>query len=1339
MDTPEATNVGVQVAGSAAIGGDVVGRDKIINNIQNIHQRALTAAEEALKDQEIESQILAQGISQFVQRLQERASDTGDGTTDKGNPYKGLLEYRLSDADIFFGRQEAIAEVMERLGNGPLTILHAESGAGKTSLMQAGISPRLIGEGHLPIYLRPYNNYPGLILKRALISDPGQTPFLASAPLRDFLRQVSNIVGSQSTLYIFLDQFEEFFTHFVVEGREDFARELAECMEDESLNVRWLLALRTEYFGNLANLRPHVKNPFANDARLDRLTRVEAKEVVAAPAGRRGVTFEDGLVDQLLDDLGKNDFAPPQIQLVCSALFDELKSGQTVITKSFYDELEGAAGILREHLDRVLSRDVLPEARVAARRLLQALISSEQRRLIRTRGDLVTELGARGVSSEMLDGILSQLIDSRLLRVHEATRDVPDISYELAHDYLLEEIRLNPEMQARKAAQELLEQEVRSFKKFKTLLSDERLKVIDPYRHDLKYSPEAEELLRLSQEAAEQERADREAKHQKEIDDARALAEAQRQQAETEKKRAEEQTVANAKLARRNRIVTYFGVAAIVLAAIAAFAYDRSTAARAEADSQRATAIVASTLAVGQQQIAQHNSSLAATAEYSAITERDNAQQQLRLSSARALSAQSLALADTRADQSYLLSVQALNISDTQDARGILFTNLERDSYLSTFLRVHRGAVTDLAFSPAGQLLASASDDGSILIWEADTYRPIGSALRGHVGHINALAFSPDGQTLASGGDDGYVVFWNVATRQQIGSRLLAHTRAVNAVRFSPDGQLLASTSADSSLILWAVADHQAQQILLSPTADVPLNSVVFSKDGAYVLATDEQGQLLIWDVASGTLVRNPLNLHLVAAQGLALSPDGQLLASGGSEGDIVLWDMREFETLGPQRWLILQDQLGAIPRLAFSPNGQRLVSGSGDGTLIVWDVQGIYDDAQPKPDYLTGYSRPVTSVAFSPDNHTVISGYADGAMVVWDLDQFNPMGRHFVSHGDHVSGLAFSPDGQMLYSSSFDGRVIVWETKTAHPIMDLSTKGNPLLSMAYSVSGSRLAAGDSEGTIFVWNTDSLSQAVAPFNAHFQGVLSLAFSPDGNLLVSGGQDKAIRLWKSADGSFLKELSGPTAPVTSLAISPDGRLLASGSTGDKRTDNAVLLWDLSDPLRTRLIATLTTPTITGVYSLAFSPDGQQLAVGYENGTVLFWDMASRQVIGEPLAGQTRAVTGLTFGQFEGHLRLATVSADGITYLWDVESHLPVTPPLVVNYERLASVAYSADGTQLAAGGAGGLLAMWNVNPVAWRERACTIVGRNFTRNEWLQFFSQLQLEYQKTCEQWPLDP
>jgi hypothetical protein len=493
--------VTIESESDVRINGDVIGRDKVIQNIRHIHQRALTAAEAIEQDESLEAGRLARGVAALLQRLQAVAADTSD--TDGGNPFKGLYEYRLGDTEIFFGREAALREFLPRLDRARLTVLHSESGAGKSSLLQAGLAPRLLAAGHLPLYLRPYNREPSLSIKREFSTGLGLTPLLEKAPLREFLRAVCQALGPQTRLVIVLDQFEEFWarsgpTRLERAERERFIVELAECLDDESLNVRWVLALRTESFGDLDNLRPYVRNPFDNDYRLKPLSRAEAESVMRQSAQRRGLTFEDGLTEQVLNDLGAAEIAPPQLQLVCAALFESLPPGATAFTRAAYAAAEGAAGILGHHLERVLSRDLQAEQRAAARRLLESLITSESQRVIRTHAELVAELSARGVTPETLDVILDQLVDSRLLRVMEGGLDEAEPRYELAHDYLLGEIRLDPQTQKRKAAQELLEQEVRAYRRHGTLLTPDRLAVLWPHRADLHFTPEARRFYEKS-------------------------------------------------------------------------------------------------------------------------------------------------------------------------------------------------------------------------------------------------------------------------------------------------------------------------------------------------------------------------------------------------------------------------------------------------------------------------------------------------------------------------------------------------------------------------------------------------------------------------------------------------------------------------------------------------------------------------------------------------------------------------------------------------------------------------------------------------------------------------
>ena len=323
------------------------------------------------------------------------------------------------------------------------------------------------------------------------------------------LRATDLLAGQQ--IIVILDQMEEFFTVQSADQRAEFVAELAGCLDDDLLPVSWIIALRDEWFGQLGTFRPQIRQPYANEYLLRPLNRQEARDVIIHPAEQRGVSYEASLVDKLLNDLGSNEIGPAQLQLVCSGLYD-LLNGSLEITNDMYRQAGGVKGILRGHLDRVLSRDLPLEQREGARAVLDALVTSDRRRALRTFDELAVELKMLGLSEEVIREMLGYLVDSRLLKVVEVDVDeaAPDqgvtLAYELAHDYLLDEIELDPVTRTRKAAQELLDREAKNFKNLGTLLSPGELVVIEAERQYLTFSEDATALIEATERQLSRQR-----------------------------------------------------------------------------------------------------------------------------------------------------------------------------------------------------------------------------------------------------------------------------------------------------------------------------------------------------------------------------------------------------------------------------------------------------------------------------------------------------------------------------------------------------------------------------------------------------------------------------------------------------------------------------------------------------------------------------------------------------------------------------------------------------------------------------------------------------------------
>lgn len=462
----------------------------IIENIQHIYERSLTSAEGKAKARSIEYKLLAQGTSSFLKRMRHAVEIPA-----LRSPCKGLLYYELADAGLFFGRKHDIQELLSVMDRGAFTILYSESGAGKTSLLQAGIVPRLIACGDLPIYLRSNSKNPALAIKQIFTPDLTQVPNLTRSPLVDFLQHVSEIIGSKTTLYLFLDQFEEFFTKTTELDQKTFIEELADCLDNNSLNVHWLISIRKEYFGYLELFGTRIRNPYENYYYLNKLTRDQACEVITKSAKKSGLSFEDGLIDVILDDLGKDSICPPELQLVFAALHEESSVAQNHLTFGLYEKEGGTTGILNNHLKRVLSRDISPVRRVIARQVLESLVTSVPQRATRSHQELINRLANKKIPPEDVDIILDQLVNSRLIRADETEEG---LKYELVHDYLLEEIKLDQPTRQRKQAEELLQQGTENWKKHGVLLGRDAIELIDRERKQLKPSSDEAQLFILS-------------------------------------------------------------------------------------------------------------------------------------------------------------------------------------------------------------------------------------------------------------------------------------------------------------------------------------------------------------------------------------------------------------------------------------------------------------------------------------------------------------------------------------------------------------------------------------------------------------------------------------------------------------------------------------------------------------------------------------------------------------------------------------------------------------------------------------------------------------------------
>jgi|GEM_PF-1514609 len=402
----------------------------VTGNVQigNIYTRS---SQEELND------YLARTVATYEAQMTRSIQRT---STSLAHPYKFLYAFELEDANIFFGRDQATVALHEKIRQRRLTILHARSGAGKTSLLSAGLLPRLIAEGYLPIYVRTHND-PVLAVKRALApASLGPWPeLLHRLTLHDLLGLVYRHLSRQVTeLVIIFDQFEEFFVaNLEHTARSVFIADMVDCHADITLPLRLMISIRGDYFTDLADFEPHLPYIFHNQYRVEPMSRSEALEAIQKPLSfiSPSRSYALNLLKIVLDDLTRAGIELPHLQIVCTRLYESLSHSETQITLAHYDALGRAEGILRNYLRQEIEQlgHIAPLARV----ILTELVTPESTRQALPQHVLHERLAQRNDLAH-LERVLGALVSARLLR-----RDDIDgvISYELAHDYLIGEIR----------------------------------------------------------------------------------------------------------------------------------------------------------------------------------------------------------------------------------------------------------------------------------------------------------------------------------------------------------------------------------------------------------------------------------------------------------------------------------------------------------------------------------------------------------------------------------------------------------------------------------------------------------------------------------------------------------------------------------------------------------------------------------------------------------------------------------------------------------------------------------------------------------------------------------
>jgi WD40 repeat protein/serine/threonine protein kinase len=431
-----------------------------------------------------------------------------------------------------------------------------------------------------------------------------------------------------------------------------------------------------------------------------------------------------------------------------------------------------------------------------------------------------------------------------------------------------------------------------------------------------------------------------------------------------------------------------------------------------------------------------------------------------------------------------------------------------------------------LGFDPRGRYLALAGAT-SVQLWDPATGKQARAPLDGHGDRVNALAFSPDGALLATASTDRTVKLWDLAGDRE--PRTLFHpVGGVGAVAFSPDGRRLVTVEAAANQVhLW---DVSLGQIVFDLPAEQGAG-VAFSPDGnrLAVASEEEPNRLWVWD---GTPRRQFLTLHARGA-GVAFDATGRRLAVACFDTSVKLCDTATGWQLRP-----LPAGDGAVFRVAFSPDGRRLAAAGDVPVIKLWNTSTWQEVLPP----LEGHTDSVVGLAYSPDGKRIASASMDRTVRLWDAATGRPL--RALRHMEPVLAISFSPDGRRLAAASRDHRVIIWDVENGEKVHVLEPWEFPggVKDVAFSADGLRLAVATGNE---VWLGDTRTwRQQRRLRGHTGTIQAVVFSPDGTRLLSAGPEQILRLWDVATGRVLLRLPGHRGGDRAVAFSLDGTKLAT---------------------------------------------------------------------------------------------------------------------------------------------------------------------------------------------------
>lgn len=1191
------------------------------------------------------------------------------------NPYVGTRPYEKGE--ILYGRERETSELLDLLIAERIVMLYSPSGAGKSSILNAAILPKMEENGFkvLPVVRinheppsnaalpAEFNRYVFSVLMCLEEDVAAEQRFsaeeLCSLRLKDYLaryreraKQLDPDHDLAQAILLVVDQGEEVITIAPSERlqKQAFFNQLGELLRDRSM---WILyAMREDYVARMDSYIKPIPTGFATRYRLRLLQADAALSAIQKPSESQGVVFTDEAAQKLSNDLrmmqvqqadGTNVteaglyVEPVQLQVVCRRLWTSLERTDNEIG---IDDLEKIGDVNAALADYYSLQVMTVAAKVGV-----------QERFIRAWFDrkLITPQGIRGqvlLAPTRSDGLENTAIDelekTYLIRSEKRGGST---WFELAHDRLLAPIIKN---------------NADWFEKHLSVLQRQA----DVWNQEARphgMLVTGPDFLKM-QAWADANRADM---SQTEVDFF------------NESKNAHQ---AELRERRNNLIIRWMFVAAAIGFMVTIVLFFRARIAEQRAVARELAAASLSNLTIDPE-----------------------------LSIMLALSSQ-----EATGDMS-MENIQALH-------RALPAVRVEHT------LNGHTKYVYAVSFSPDSKTLASGSQDGSVKIWDSVSGQELNSLQvvdpSDNGQGVTNVAYSPDGKTLAVSTQAGTVLFYG-STSWQVMRSFSAHDSIIWGVAYSPDGSLLATGAEDTTVKLWdahsgaALATFGAENCSDSAACGqghtAKINTLTFSPDGKLLASAGDDNVIRVWDVAAkkSAFTFNGANSH--TGDGvlmLAFSPDGKQLASSGADRLIKIWDVES------HNWVMnITGNSDWVYAVAYTSDGQKLITAGADRIIRIWDT--TYGRLQAS---LPGHTGQIFDIGISADGQRLASASDDATVRIWNIAPDGSREIHTLVDVNRVNTVASSPDGSLLASGGYSQKVKIWDAHQGTLLNTLTGHTGVVEGLSWGPDGKWLVSGSRDGTAIVWDVASGTQRLV-FDQHKKEIWDVVVSADGSLAASGYGSGIVYIWDPVTGRVIQTLQGEYGSALSVDISPDQKWLAAGY--EQKT---IVIWDLA----TGKPAFPLSGHTDYVESVRFSHDGSLLASVSDDGTLLLWDMTATP---PALLSRTSAHRGTIYAVAFSHddTYVITGGADGLIHERDIS--LPEAPRLAQTFygftDRVQSLDTDSEDWHIVSSGTDGTIRVFTLDAAELVEQARSRLTRSMNEAECQEFFDSTCAEFQQT--------